>query len=470
MKIFTFWEPKNKIPDYLKLCMKTWEKFIPDAEVHILDFSNIFDYIDITPYGKKLFSGAFSLPQIADAIRAMLLEKYGGIWMDVDTIILRDDINKYIREDRDITFFGYSDSFSPHICWIRAKKNAPLLKHWVNTNIKKISEFSPENVTDDFWAYLGNAVVDPYIETHPDEVDIIDVDKENCMPEHKFGGNNPANYADFHFKKNLHLDDIDSSVVLLHNSWTPKEILEMTADEFLSYDCTMSNILSEALGIDCKKTKFIDDNTDRNRYILHKTDGTVVSYPQVAGLNVTFTGTDGLVELFEPVGVFENSNFICGTNCHIKIGASTLSHPRYGLNIIAIAPYSLCTIGSDFGCYNTQIMLTNKEKLSVTVGDDCQFYSGVRIKPTDEEIIYDVVSDEVVNSGEDIIIGNHVCAESDVLLCSGAYVTDNNVLKTKSRICDKFTDECTCIDGNPAKVVRENVNWHRLPPGEWSIL
>jgi hypothetical protein len=32
-RIFTFGEPKENLPAYLKLCMKTWEKFLPDYEI-----------------------------------------------------------------------------------------------------------------------------------------------------------------------------------------------------------------------------------------------------------------------------------------------------------------------------------------------------------------------------------------------------------------------------------------------------
>ena len=30
--IFTFWEPKSKIPAYIQLCMDTWKKFLPEYE------------------------------------------------------------------------------------------------------------------------------------------------------------------------------------------------------------------------------------------------------------------------------------------------------------------------------------------------------------------------------------------------------------------------------------------------------
>ena len=98
MQIFSYWEPKQNIPTYLQLCVETWKKNLPGFPITILDNSNIKQYIDIDSYGANLFSGKFSLPQIADAIRAMLLEKYGGIWFDLDTIILNKSAQLYFYD------------------------------------------------------------------------------------------------------------------------------------------------------------------------------------------------------------------------------------------------------------------------------------------------------------------------------------------------------------------------------------
>lgn len=186
MKIYTFWEPKNKIPEYLKLCMETWKKFLPDYESVMLDYSNIGEYIDINRYNKRLFDGTFSMPQIADALRSMLLEEHGGVWMDTDTVLLNDNVKKYFTLDNDISFFGISDRKLVHIAWINAMPHIRLMKEWVKYNENKIENFvKPEK---DFWAYLGNLFVNPYVKDHPGEVTIFDTVKERVMPELCLGG------------------------------------------------------------------------------------------------------------------------------------------------------------------------------------------------------------------------------------------------------------------------------------------
>ena len=43
--IFTFYEPKNKIPGFLSLCIKTWKKFLPEYKVIILDYNKTKYYL-----------------------------------------------------------------------------------------------------------------------------------------------------------------------------------------------------------------------------------------------------------------------------------------------------------------------------------------------------------------------------------------------------------------------------------------
>lgn len=105
MDIWAFWEPEATMPAYLRLCVETWRQ-IPGADIHLLNYRNLWKYIDIDAYGPNLFNGSYHMAQIGDAIRAMLLEKYGGVWFDVDTIVIRPDFSKYLNPKKDVRMFG----------------------------------------------------------------------------------------------------------------------------------------------------------------------------------------------------------------------------------------------------------------------------------------------------------------------------------------------------------------------------
>ena len=62
-QIFTFWEPKSKMPAYVSLCIETWRKFLPEYEIVVLDYSNLEEYLGKHFYSSVLYK-YFSLPNL----------------------------------------------------------------------------------------------------------------------------------------------------------------------------------------------------------------------------------------------------------------------------------------------------------------------------------------------------------------------------------------------------------------------
>ena len=123
-RIFTFWEPKENIPGYLELCLASWKKYLPDYEIVILDYFNLENWLGKDFYPQVLYE-KFSLPIQADAIRCALLNKYGGIWMDIDTIITSEKIKQYLTIDSELTLINN------HIAFIIAKHiEGKILHNW----------------------------------------------------------------------------------------------------------------------------------------------------------------------------------------------------------------------------------------------------------------------------------------------------------------------------------------------------
>lgn len=101
-KLFMYWEHKKgskKRPAYLDLCLETVKKNCKNSfDIIVLDEKTINYYLqDLRPdLDEKL-----SIPQKTDYYRYALLEKYGGCWLDFDTIVMKDlspimeHLNKY---------------------------------------------------------------------------------------------------------------------------------------------------------------------------------------------------------------------------------------------------------------------------------------------------------------------------------------------------------------------------------------
>ena len=73
----------DNAPEVVKKCVDTVNYWLSDKRIHILDESNIFDYIDLPDYIiDKWRSGYISNTLFSDFIRLSILKKYGGMWID----------------------------------------------------------------------------------------------------------------------------------------------------------------------------------------------------------------------------------------------------------------------------------------------------------------------------------------------------------------------------------------------------
>lgn len=267
--IFTFWEPSRKIPGYLKLCIKTWEKYLPEYEIIILDYHNIYYFLD-EPLISKILSKKMSLPIQADAIRVAILNKYGGIWMDVDTIILNREFLAQLK-NFELVMFGDQKNKTQNIGFIYATKNCILINEWLKGIINNVNLYKQNliiktnninrklnNSIDkmNHWNYLGNGIIDPILEnlTIPKFLR-LDKYKMNIFPEIKYFENTLLDYKTmyqrFYFQKGEPDEIINNSkgIILLHNSWTPEKFKRMTYKRFLKQDIILSKLLLSILNI-----------------------------------------------------------------------------------------------------------------------------------------------------------------------------------------------------------------------------
>jgi mannosyltransferase OCH1-like enzyme len=127
--IFTFWEPVKKIPGYLQLCLETWRKYLPFKKIIILNYSNLRNFID-SSYIHRILNLHMTLRTQADAIRVAVLKKYGGIWMDADTIITSSNLTKFTTGS-DLIMIGNKKRKLIHSAFIYARKNSTILKKWL---------------------------------------------------------------------------------------------------------------------------------------------------------------------------------------------------------------------------------------------------------------------------------------------------------------------------------------------------
>lgn len=263
--IFSFWEPNEKIPGYLRSCIKTWKKFFPDYKIHILGYKKVKEYL-----GEFFFSSIIcknmSIPMQADAIRVALLKKFGGIWLDTDTIILNNKFIKHLK-NFELVMIGEEKYKSQYIGFIYASNKSSLLNEWLNQIIVKVKNYKNfishkknTSVCDNSWNkmksyfYLGYDIINPLLKNIRGKKYLrLDVNDMNVFPERKFFKNSSLDYSKqfefFYFEKGdpqiILNDSID--LIMLHHSWTPPKYKNMSENEFLQQDILISKLLSKIL-------------------------------------------------------------------------------------------------------------------------------------------------------------------------------------------------------------------------------
>lgn len=228
--IYTFWE--GEMSAYIKLCLKTWD--IQGLEYKVLNYENLHKYTNLN-ISKLRSNRRFELYHIADIVRVHTLRDNGGYWIDADTIMLSDNLS-------DANMIGIPEKRGASIAFLHTEPQADMYIQWAKYQDDVINNLEYETT----WDMVGNAFADEYTKQH-DEVTIEDISK--YWPEETMISYNiprKDKYIMFYFERQFALSSIEyANMLMLHNSWTPKWYKQLSEQEVINRNCTMSNILRE---------------------------------------------------------------------------------------------------------------------------------------------------------------------------------------------------------------------------------
>jgi len=163
-------------------------------------------------------------------------------------------------------------------------------------------------------------------------------------------------------------------------------------------------------------------------------------------LRITIYGDNNKV-ILDDCPLFEGA-IIIGTsdcpiqNCVVEIGEKSTSEGIY------------------------MMLLENNSKIKI--GKDCMFSSGVDIYCTDTHSVLNA-DNEVINVGKFIELGDHVWCGKNVKIGKNTKIADNSIIGWGSVVTRAFEKTNVLIAGNPAQIVKENINWDRARPTKYLI-
>jgi len=92
----------------------------------------------------------------------------------------------------------------------------------------------------------------------------------------------------------------------------------------------------------------------------------------------------------------------------------------------------------------------------ITIGKDCAISWGVTIIDSDH---HQMITESINESDLGVKIGNHVWVGCNVTILRNTSIGDNCVIAAGSIVKGKFPNN-SLIGGNPARIIKENIDWN----------
>lgn len=175
-------------------------------------------------------------------------------------------------------------------------------------------------------------------------------------------------------------------------------------------------------------------------------------------------GKNNKIDIKKPIFFRKSKIRIYGNNNTILIDEHAYLHNVTVRIGFPDCPINNCNIviGKKTGFNSADIQL-GESGSSLTIGDDCMFSFNVEITCTDTHSITDLEGN-LLNIGKNIEIGSHVWGCKEIKILKNTKIPDNCIIAQNSIVTKKFEKQSCVIAGNPARIVKENIYWHRERP------
>lgn len=98
--VFVMWlQGKESMPEAIKLCFNSIKKNIQNHQIILITQDNINQFVDFPDYiYEKLDKGLITRTHFSDIVRAALLYKYGGMWIDATVFLTKPVTDEYLLQ------------------------------------------------------------------------------------------------------------------------------------------------------------------------------------------------------------------------------------------------------------------------------------------------------------------------------------------------------------------------------------
>ena len=160
--IWSFWH-SEECPTTVNLCLKTWRMFEPTYTICMLSEKTLKNFITSDELPTNFNSFAYQLK--ADIVRLVLMEKYGGIWLDASIILTQPNAisRTWGSQNYDLGAYYLKQYTTNHnnppieYWFLSAPKHSPLVKDWKEEVYRVIETY---NDYADYYTDIKNEKID----------------------------------------------------------------------------------------------------------------------------------------------------------------------------------------------------------------------------------------------------------------------------------------------------------------------
>lgn len=191
-----------------------------------------------------------------------------------------------------------------------------------------------------------------------------------------------------------------------------------------------------------------------NKFIYNRSNILSLESAFLRRCRVNIVGNNNKIEFSKLARLTECDISIIGSNNYLFIGEETvLSFVGFAMednnNIIRVHENCRIYNGTNFAAI---------EGTQITINKDCLFSSNIQIRTGDSHSIVNSLN-ERINPSKSITFGEHVWIGQNVTVLKGVEIGENSIVGSGSVVTKSFNDANIVIAGNPAKIIKKNVNW-----------
>jgi len=250
MHLFTYWEtPKGSSkPGYISVCEETITKHC----------SKHFTVNHITPKNLRKFlpdlnervyqvgydtNPVHTVTARSNYIRAALLKKYGGVWLDSDTLVIRDfeEVHAALHKMKKDFVYSIQEAYKKQYvgaCFMGSQKGGKIISAYVN-----ILDYLIKNKTKFKWGDLGHKSLTPIVQKLHKKC--YKVEQRKVYPV-------KIENAGLFFKEEKRMMSLISEDTLcftLYNSIFPKKFKTLGRTKLLTGKTVISKAFRHSLGV-----------------------------------------------------------------------------------------------------------------------------------------------------------------------------------------------------------------------------